>query len=128
VLAADETGLPALPAIVETLPRGHRAIALAEVHDDGERLGVESEADVDLRWLSRDGRAPGTTTLLADAVGGLALPSRPGQAWGGGEALAMRGVRDALRAAGLARASMDVARLLEAPVDARRRRILSQPS
>jgi NADPH-dependent ferric siderophore reductase len=108
VLAADETGLPALLAILETLPRGHRAIALAEIHDDGERLEVASEADVDLRWLSRDGRAPGTTTLLADAAAQLALPSGPGQAWGGGEALAMRGVRDALRAAGLPRASMDV--------------------
>jgi NADPH-dependent ferric siderophore reductase len=108
VLAADETGLPALLAILETLPRGHRAIALAEIHDDDERLPVATEADVELRWLSRDGRAPGTTTLLADAAAGLTLPDGPGQAWGGGEALAMRGVRDALRAAGLPRASMNV--------------------
>ena len=108
VLAADETGLPALLAILETLPRGHRAIALAEIHDDGERLAVASEADVDMRWLSRDGRPPGTTTLLADAAATLRLPAAPGQAWGGGEALAMRGVRDALRAAGLARSAMDV--------------------
>jgi NADPH-dependent ferric siderophore reductase len=108
VLAADETGLPALLAILETLPRGHRAIAFAEIHDDGERLPVESEADVDMRWLSRDGRDPGTTTVLGDAVRSLTLPSGPGQAWGGGEALAMRAVRDTLRAAGLPRASMDV--------------------
>jgi NADPH-dependent ferric siderophore reductase len=108
LLAADETGLPALLAILETLPRGHRAIALAEIHDDGERLPVETEADVDLRWLSRDGRPPGTTTLLADAAAELVLPNGPGQAWGGGEALAMRGVREALRAAGLPRPAMNL--------------------
>lgn len=108
VLAADETGLPALLAILETLPPGHRAIALAEVHDDDERQAAATEADVDLRWLSRDGRPPGTTTLLADAAARLALPDGPGQAWGGGEALAMRGVRDALRAAGLPRAAMGI--------------------
>jgi NADPH-dependent ferric siderophore reductase len=108
LLAADETGLPALLAILETLPRGHRAIALAEVHDDGEHQSVECPADLDLRWLSRAGRPPGTTTLLADAVAGVTLPPGPGRAWGGGEALAMRGVRDALRATGVPRESMHV--------------------
>jgi NADPH-dependent ferric siderophore reductase len=108
LLAADETGLPALLAILETLPRGHRAIALAEVHDDGERQAVECAAELDLRWLSRAGRPPGTTMLLADAVAGVTLPPGPGRAWGGGEALAMRGVRDALRAAGVPRGSMRV--------------------
>jgi NADPH-dependent ferric siderophore reductase len=107
LLVADETGLPALLAILETLPAGHRAIALAEIHDDGERQAVTSAADVELRWLSRGGRAPGTTTLMAEAAAQLALPDGPGRAWGGGEALAMRGVRDALRAAGLARGSID---------------------
>jgi NADPH-dependent ferric siderophore reductase len=108
LLAADETGLPALLAILETLPRGHRAIALAEINDDGERQAVECAAELDLRWLSRDGRPPGTTTRLADATAQVVLPPGPGQAWGGGEALAMRGVRDALRAAGVPRESMQV--------------------
>jgi NADPH-dependent ferric siderophore reductase len=108
LLAADETGLPALLAILETLPAGHRAIALAEIHDDDERQPVETDADVDLRWLSRGGRPPGTTTVLADEAARLDLPEGTGRAWGGGEALAMRGVRDALRAAGLPRSSMDV--------------------
>ena len=61
LLAADETGLPALLAILESLPAGLRAIALAEVADEGERQAVASAADVDLRWVSRDGGPPGTT-------------------------------------------------------------------
>jgi NADPH-dependent ferric siderophore reductase len=97
LLVADETGLPAVAAILETLPAGHRAIALLEVHDAAERQDIATEADADVRWLLRDGRAPGTTTLLADAVRDLALPAGDGRAWGGGEALAMRHVRRHLR-------------------------------
>ena len=62
LLVADETGLPALLAILETLPAGHRTTALAEVSDNTERQEVETAADVDLHWLVRGGRPPGTTT------------------------------------------------------------------
>ncbi len=108
LLVADETGLPALLAIAESLPAGHPVVALAEIHDDGERQPVDCAAALDLRWVSRDGRPAGTTTVLADALAGLELPAGAPQVWGGGEALAMRGVRDGLRAAGVPRAAMDV--------------------
>jgi NADPH-dependent ferric siderophore reductase len=107
LLVADETGLPALLAILEALPTGHRATALVEVGDDAERQPVESAADVELHWLSRGGRAPGTTTVLMDALRDLALPDGRGRAWGGAEARAMRAVRDHLREQrGLARAAV----------------------
>ena len=108
LLAADETGLPALLAILETLPAGHRTIAIAEIHDDAERQPVETAADVDLRWVTRDGRAPGTTTAIADAVAALELPDGPVQLWGGGEALAMRAVRETVRDAGAEIVAKDV--------------------
>jgi NADPH-dependent ferric siderophore reductase len=101
LLVADETGLPALLAILETLPVGHRAIALAEVADERDRQQVECAATVEWHWLLRDGREPGTTpALLRDAVRALVptLPAEPGQAWGGGEALAIRDVRRHLAA------------------------------
>jgi NADPH-dependent ferric siderophore reductase len=106
LLVADETGLPALLAILETLPTGHRAIALAEVSDDGERQEVETAADAELIWLDRDGRPPGTTSVLIDALAELELPEGPGRVWGGGEAMAMRAVRDDLGARGIPRRSM----------------------
>ena len=53
LLVADETGIPALLAILETLPPGHRAIALAGGHEPQE---VDTRADADLRWV-RPGRA-----------------------------------------------------------------------
>ena len=40
LLAADETGLPALLAILETLPAGLPVFAFAEVEDEGERQAV----------------------------------------------------------------------------------------
>jgi NADPH-dependent ferric siderophore reductase len=98
LLLADETGLPALLAIAESLPAGHRALALVEVGDEGERRAVGSAAEVEWRWCSRGGRPPGTTTVLLDELRRTALPSGPGQAWGGGESLAMRDLRRHLAA------------------------------
>jgi NADPH-dependent ferric siderophore reductase len=108
LLVADETGLPALLAIAESLPAGHPVVALAEIHDDGERQHVDCAAALDVRWASRDGRPAGTTTVLADALATLDLPDGTPQVWGGGEALAMRSVRDGLRGAGVPRAAMNV--------------------
>jgi len=108
LLVADETGLPALLAIAESLPAGHPVIALAEVHDEREQQPVRSAADLDLRWLSRGGRPAGTTTVIADALADVELPSGTPQVWGGGEALAMRQVRDHLKQAGIGRDSTHV--------------------
>lgn len=93
LLVADETGLPAVAAIAEALPAGHRAVALVEVADAAEEQPIHTRAELDLRWLRRDGAGAGTTSLLADAVRALDLPAAPGRAWGGGEARAMRDVR-----------------------------------
>ncbi|MTD46031.1 hypothetical protein GKE82_17490 [Conexibacter sp. W3-3-2] len=93
LLAADETGLPALQAIVEQLPAGHRTIALVEVQDEAERAPVDSAADVDWHWCVRGDTAPGTSTVVIDTLRTLELPTTRGQCWGGGEALVMRDVR-----------------------------------
>jgi NADPH-dependent ferric siderophore reductase len=108
LLVADETGLPALLAILESLPAGHRTTALAEVSDNTERQEVETAADVELVWLVRGGRPPGTTRVLADAVTELELPEGGGRVWGGGEALAMRAIRDEVGSRGVPRRGMNV--------------------
>src|SRR5918998_1767199 len=73
LLVADETGLPALLAIAESLPAGHRVIALAEIEDERERQDVETDAALDLRWLHRGERAPATATVIGDAMAALEL-------------------------------------------------------
>lgn len=106
LLLADEAGIPALAAILESRPAGTPARAFIEVAEAADEQPLLAAPDIEVTWLHRNGREPGATTLLLDAVRGLdALP--PGvYAWGGGEIRAMNEVRRLLRQErGLARTS-----------------------
>ncbi|MCT7374687.1 siderophore-interacting protein [Chelativorans salis] len=99
LLAGDETALPAIGRMLEEMPAGKQVVALIEVADDAERQELPTKADLDLRWLSREGRPAGTTTLLADAV--RALPFLGDNTlvfvWTGCEHAAAREIRAYLR-------------------------------
>ncbi len=66
LLAGDETAVPAICAIVESLPAGVRARAFVEVPDAADALPVEATADVTITWLPREGASIGA--LLTPAV------------------------------------------------------------
>lgn len=93
LLIADETGLPALLAILEHLPAGHRTIALAEVAGPQEEQHPEHVCAAELRYLHRGTTPPGKSTALIDALRAIELPQGPGRVWGGGEAMVMRDCR-----------------------------------
>ncbi|UJA21118.1 siderophore-interacting protein [Thermoleophilia bacterium SCSIO 60948] len=93
VLVGDETGAPALAAILESLPDSVPATALIEVGTRADRFEIASREAQTLRWLERDGGEPGTTNVLADAFLALGRPSGAGIVWGGGEAAAMTAIR-----------------------------------
>jgi NADPH-dependent ferric siderophore reductase len=97
LLVADETGLPAVAAIMETLPAGAVARVFAEVTDDSERQVLPSAPGFDVTWLYRNGAPAGTTTLLADAVRATPWPGGTPYVWGGGESRAMTAVRRYVR-------------------------------
>jgi NADPH-dependent ferric siderophore reductase len=97
LLVADETGLPAVASILESLPAGTVARVFAEVDNPGERQDLPDRAGTEVTWLYRDGAPPGTTTLLADAVRALPWPGGTPYAWGGGESRAMTAVRKYVR-------------------------------
>jgi NADPH-dependent ferric siderophore reductase len=97
VLVADETGLPAAAAILEQVPAGWTAHLLAEVADDDQRQPVPEGPAIEVTWLSRHGAAPGTTTLLADAVRALPPFSGTEYVWGGAESHVMTTVRRHVR-------------------------------
>jgi NADPH-dependent ferric siderophore reductase len=104
LLVADETGLPAVARILESLPAGTTAKVVAEVGSAGERQPLPGGPAVDVTWLYRDGAEAGTTTLLADAVRALPWPGGTPYVWGGGESRAMTKVRRYVRSElGLAR-------------------------
>jgi NADPH-dependent ferric siderophore reductase len=109
VLVADETGLPAVAAILEQLPAGWRAQVVAEVASEEERQALRSSLDIDVVWCHRDGAAPGTTTLLADGVRTLPSLGPNPYVWGGGESHAMTAVRRYVRdELGLAREAVSL--------------------
>jgi NADPH-dependent ferric siderophore reductase len=97
LLVGDETGLPAMAAILEALPADTVVLAVIEVADAGEHLPLPESPSVRVDWLHRDGAAPGTSTALVDAVRALELPPGTGYAWGGGESHVMTAVRRFLR-------------------------------
>ncbi|CAM5514139.1 siderophore-interacting protein [Streptomyces viridifaciens] len=91
LLAGDETALPAMATLLEALPEGVRAYAWIEVADRAERQELRSRADLEARWLYRDGAAPGS--LLTGVFREAALPGGRPFVWLAGEAGAVRAVR-----------------------------------
>ncbi|MBG6224059.1 NADPH-dependent ferric siderophore reductase [Arthrobacter sp. CAN_A2] len=68
LFAGDDAALPAIAAGLEALHPAAVGHAYLEVDTDADVLALAAPAGVELHWLTRDGREPGTTTLLADAV------------------------------------------------------------
>lgn len=74
LFVGDEAALPAIAASLESLPEGARATAFVEVAGPDEEQPIAIRADVDLRWLHRDGAAAGSTDLLEQAVRAWSRP------------------------------------------------------
>lgn len=106
VLGGDETALPALARWLEALPADAAVTAVVEVADAAEQAYLGHDPRV--RWLHRDGAAPGTTTLLADALASFEPPPGEGFAWMGAEAAALRPVRRRLRDLGIPAEAVDL--------------------
>lgn len=97
LLVADETGLPAVARILADLPAGMTAQVVAEVADASEHHELPERDGIEVTWLHRDGAAPGTTSLLVDAVRALDWREGTPYVWGGGESHAMTAVRKYVR-------------------------------
>lgn len=97
LLIGDETALPAIGAIAESRPAGHRTIAVVEVEGPVEEQALTEPGAAQLHWLHRGGRPPGRGDALVDAVATLDLPGGRPAVWAAGESLLMRRVREHLR-------------------------------
>ncbi|MBO3128531.1 siderophore-interacting protein [Dermatophilus congolensis] len=97
VLVADETGLPALQAIVASLTAELPVRAFVEVADAAEHQPVRSVtgAEVDVVWMDRGGAAHGSrmSELAASLPGEVSARS---SVWIAGESAAVRQLRNAL--------------------------------
>ena len=75
-LGGDETALPAIARMLETLPAETTAIVRVEVTGPEDRLPLRSAADVDLRWLYRGATPAARSRLLLNALGEAEFPAR----------------------------------------------------
>lgn len=109
VLVADETGLPAVAAILEELPAGTTARVLVELPDIADvQDDIDIRADADIRWLPRAGVRAGRSDRLLDAVRELRVAPGRCRVWAAGERAQMRAVRRHLLGVGLPRADLHV--------------------
>lgn len=110
LLAGDETTIPAMSRWLEIIPAGTKVRALVEVNDAGDELPMPTAADLDLTWLHRNGAAPGSTTLLLDAIKAVEIPTGQNTYfWLAGEATGLKAIRRHLvNERGVDKASLNV--------------------
>ena len=97
LLVADDTGLPAVAAILESLPGGTPVRIVAEVDGEDDQQPLPFVEGVEVQWCYRHGAPAGTTTLLVDAVRSMAWPTGNAYAWGGAESRCITAVRRHVR-------------------------------
>jgi NADPH-dependent ferric siderophore reductase len=102
LFCADESALAATAALMEAVPRGRRAVVLAEVDGAGDRPAFDPSGagELDLHWFHRDGTAPGTSSLLVDALDRLAPAPAGVHAYVAGELAQVAAARRTLTAHG----------------------------
>ncbi|GAA3680832.1 hypothetical protein GCM10023081_18710 [Arthrobacter ginkgonis] len=73
LLAGDETAVPAICSILESLPAGIAGLACLEVPDAADVQEVRTASDLEVRWLPRGSRPHGE--LLLEAVRAAVAPT-----------------------------------------------------
>jgi len=97
LLMADETGLPALSAILDRLDAGVSVRVVAEVDAPQSEYPLESRASVEVTWLHRGSPATGKSDAMIDTVRAIEVPDVVRYAWGGAEFRTMEAIGKYLR-------------------------------
>lgn len=92
LLVGDETALPAIAGIVESLPEGTHAYVFVELPSADDEQPLRAGEHVHVSWLPRpEGAAPGS--VVHDAVRAARLPAGEPYVWLAGESAMVRRVR-----------------------------------
>ncbi|MFF4500099.1 siderophore-interacting protein [Streptomyces sp. NPDC001401] len=90
----DETAVPAVSAILESLPAGTRARVWLEVHDAGDIQDLTTEADAEITWLVREASDVEGSPMALDALRTAQLPpAEHPYAWIAGESGCVKQLR-----------------------------------
>jgi NADPH-dependent ferric siderophore reductase len=108
LFTGDETALPGIAAMIESLPRGALAFAIIEVAAAEDEQPIETEAELRIRWLHRGGSAGAKSQALVDALERFELPKEAdaGHAYIIGETATVRAQRQGLIARGFAKSQI----------------------
>jgi len=93
LLIGDDTALPAIARRLAELPAGARAVVLAEVDSAADEIPFETQAELTLRWVHRQGAAPGLSPVLVDTLKAMTLPAGDFHAWVGCESAIAKALR-----------------------------------
>ena len=96
LFVADESGLAATAAMLESLGPDAVAVAVVEVADAQEEQAIAAPSGTEITWVHRGAATPGDPALLLRAIGGAPLPSGLGHAYVMAEASVVRVLRDVL--------------------------------
>ncbi|MGH6980244.1 MAG: siderophore-interacting protein [Stellaceae bacterium] len=100
LFAGDETCIPGILGILETLPSHTHGWAFIEIADASDRQKVNCKARVDVEWLERGGPG-GPGDFMLKRLQGFALPPGQGHAYLIGETSNVRAQRHDLLARGM---------------------------
>ena len=96
LLAGDEAAIPAIAAVIESLPEDARGLAFLEVDSDADIQPISAPAGIKVAWLQRRGVAAGDSDLLVSAVRESAWPEGRVDVFAHGERGYMKGLREVL--------------------------------
>ena len=109
LLAGDEAALPAVAAVIESLPAHARGVAFLEVDSDADAQEIAAPAGLELVWLQRGGIPAGEGGQLVEAVRNAAWPDGRVDVFAHGERGYMKGLREVLfRERGLDRSQVSL--------------------
>lgn len=93
LMLGDETVLPEIARRLEEAPPGRRIHAFVEVDGAADAQELPTAAQAEVRWVFRNGVAPGVSAALEKALRGFAFPTGTFFTWAGGEANSLRSIR-----------------------------------
>jgi NADPH-dependent ferric siderophore reductase len=101
LFAGDDSALPAIFAMAESLPGGTPVRVLLEIPGPEDEQDLHAEASTQVTWLHRGDGLAGEPEALAAAAGQVPLPAGHGHAYLLGEAKVVSRLREVLAARGL---------------------------